>query len=157
MVDNKWEICPCFQLEIVKKIIPCLFTKGTLCNEWSKLTQYKRSCKSFEIINSTIIQINITTLRDHNTWQKAQVRIILDVWSWRMSWVFIGGEGLKSLVGEQWPKLCMSMACLLNRLERARVLEKVKDWSLCLSAQDSPPPFNLCAAVRAICKEVKIY
>lgn len=32
------------------------------------------------------------------------------------------------------------------------MLENINDWLSCLSIQDSYPPFNLCAAVRAICK-----
>lgn len=37
-------------------------------------------------------------------WQKAQVRMISEVWPWRMSWVLTGGEGVKSHMSEQWPK-----------------------------------------------------
>ena len=35
-------------------------------------------------------------------------------------------------------------------------LEKVKDWSPCFNSQDSHPPFNSCAAVRAILKSANL-
>ena len=35
-------------------------------------------------------------------------------------------------------------------------LEKVKDWSPCFNSQDSHPPFNFCAAVRAILKSANL-
>lgn len=35
-------------------------------------------------------------------------------------------------------------------------LEKVKDWSPCFNSQDSHPPLNFCAAVRAILKSANL-